>query len=228
MKRNTLENLDYRKVLVAPSILSADFARLGEEIRAVDTAGADIIHVDIMDAHFVPNLTIGPPVVKCVRPASRLPFDVHLMLTNPRQYVRAFADAGADHITFHIECGDGIDETIDEIRRHSCSVGLSLKPGTAASSILPYLSKIDLVLVMTVEPGFGGQSFMSGMMPKVTEFRKAIDKIGLPIHLEVDGGVGPDTAGIVTKAGANILVAGTSVFKNPVGCREAIKMLRNA
>ncbi len=228
MSRNPLSNLDSKKILVAPSILAANFADLGNEIARVEKAGADIIHVDIMDGHFVPNLTIGPPVVQAIRKTSKLPFDVHLMLSNPKMFVKPFADAGADHITIHVECSDNIEDTIREIRSFGCSAGLSLKPKTPAEELIPYLDKIDLVLVMTVEPGFGGQSFMADMMQKTRAIRNAIRKLGKNIHLEVDGGVDGRTVFTVAEAGANMIVAGTSVFRAPEGAAEAIRKLKTA
>ncbi|HCE44661.1 MAG TPA: ribulose-phosphate 3-epimerase [Lentisphaeria bacterium] len=228
MTRNPVTNLDSRKILIAPSILAANFAELGNEIARVEKAGADLIHVDIMDGHFVPNLTIGPPVVQALRNITKLPFDVHLMLTNPKSFVKPFADAGADSITFHVECSDNIEDTIREIRSFGCSAGLSLKPKTPADKLIPYLDKIDLVLVMTVEPGFGGQSFMSDMMPKTRAIRDAIIKLDRKIHLEVDGGIDGKSIFVVAEAGANMIVAGTSVFRAPEGAAEAIRKLKSA
>ncbi|MFZ2655309.1 MAG: ribulose-phosphate 3-epimerase [Victivallales bacterium] len=228
MTRNPVTNLDTSKILIAPSILAANFAELGNEIIRVEKAGADLIHVDIMDGHFVPNLTIGPPVVQALRKITKLPFDVHLMLTNPKSFVKSFADAGADSITFHVECSDNIEDTIREIRSFGCSAGLSLKPKTPAEKIIPYLDKIDLVLVMTVEPGFGGQSFMADMMPKTRTIRDAITKLNKKIHLEVDGGIDGKSIFTVAEAGANMIVAGTSVFRAPEGAAEAIKKLKSA
>ena len=228
MTRNPVTNLDTSKILIAPSILAANFAELGNEIIRVEKAGADLIHVDIMDGHFVPNLTIGPPVVQALRKITKLPFDVHLMLTNPKSFVKSFADAGADSITFHVECSDNIEDTIREIRSFGCSAGLSLKPKTPAEKIIPYLDKIDLVLVMTVEPGFGGQSFMADMMPKTRTIRDAIIRLNKKIHLEVDGGIDGKSIFTVAEAGANMIVAGTSVFRAPEGAAEAIKRLKSA
>lgn len=228
MQKHPITELDHRKLLAAPSILAADFAKLGDEIKRVEDAGADLIHIDIMDAHFVPNLTIGPSVVKSIRKITSLPFDVHLMLTNPLPFVKPFAEAGADNITFHIECNNDIEETIAAIRNEGCSVGLSLRPKTQAETIIPYLEKIDLVLVMTVEPGFGGQSFMADMMPKVKKFREAINKTTRPVHLEVDGGIDSNSVYTVAKTGANMMVAGTYIFRHPEGADIAIKKLRVA
>ncbi len=228
MERQPLTDRDHHRLLVAPSLLAADFARLGEEIRRVEAAGADILHVDVMDGHFVPNLTIGPPVVEKLRPVSRLPFDVHLMLTNPRSFVAPFAAAGADNITVHVECGDDVGATLGEIRAAGCSAGLCLRPGTPPETLLPWLERIDLILVMTVEPGFGGQSFMAEMMPKVFWLRRAITAGGHRIHLEVDGGIDARTVGVAATAGANLMVAGTAVFRHPAGAEAAIAGLHAA
>ncbi len=212
-KPTPLTRLPRGRVLIAPSLLAADFSRTGEEVRRVEQAGADILHVDIMDGHFVPNLSMGPPVVRALRPTTALPFDVHLMLTHPGRYVEAFVEAGADHITAHVEMEEDVREVLARIHAAGCSAGLSLKPGTPAEAIRPYLDSIDLVLVMTVEPGFGGQSFMADMVPKIETFRRWIDAGTHPVHLEVDGGINPETAAIAVRAGARILVAGTSIFR---------------
>lgn len=221
-----LRRLSTGKTLIAPSILASDFARLGEEIGRLKAARADIVHVDIMDAHFVPNLSIGPPVVKAARPCTDLPFDVHLMMTDPADYVAPFIAAGANHITFHTEANSPVRETIDAIHARGCSAGLCLKPATPPEAVRPYLPVIDLVLVMTVEPGFGGQSFMADMMPKVRTIRRWIEAGGHAVHLEVDGGINADTAVAARQAGANVLVAGTSVFRAAAGAAAAIAALR--
>jgi len=226
--RRPLSGLDYRRLLVAPSLLAADFARLGEEIRRVADAGADVLHLDIMDGHFVPNLTIGPPVIDKLRPMTNLPFDVHLMLTNPRSFVGPFAAAGADHLTIHVECADDLAATFSEIRRAGGSAGISLRPATPAAAVIPWLPQVDLVLVMTVEPGFGGQSFMPDQLPKIRELRRAIAACGRPVHLEVDGGIAAGTVSRVAAAGANLMVAGTAVFRHPDGAARAIAQLREA
>jgi ribulose-phosphate 3-epimerase len=221
-----LTSLDNNKILIAPSILAANFAELGKEIKSVEDAGADIIHVDVMDGHFVPNISLGPPVIKSIRKETELPFDVHLMISDPLKYIKPFADAGSDNITFHLEASGDPNEIISEIRNAGCSVGICLKPNTSADLILPLLEKIDLVLVMTVEPGFGGQSFMADMMPKVKEIREKIESDNLPVHLEVDGGIDENTVKTAVEAGANMLVAGTSVFRHPKGLKYAIDALR--
>jgi ribulose-phosphate 3-epimerase len=227
-KRSPLTGLDCRRTLIAPSILAADFAALGADVQAVEAAGADLVHVDVMDGHFVPNLSLGPGIVKAIRPYSSLPFDVHLMLSQPYRYVDSFVEAGADHITVHVESEGAVACTLEQIRSHGCSTGLSLRPGTPAASLAPYLDLLDLILVMTVEPGFGGQSFMADQVQKIAEIRSLIDQCGRPIHLEVDGGIAKDTAPKVLKAGANMLVAGSAVFKHKGKLAEAIADLRTA
>ena len=227
MKRSILK-LDNNKRLIAPSILAANFAKLGEEITRIEEAGADIIHIDVMDGHFVPNISMGPPVIKSIRKTTNLPFDVHLMISNPIDYIASFADAGSDLITFHIEANGDPLETIRKIRKAGCEVGISLKPKTSVSLILPFLDKVDLVLVMSVEPGFGGQSFMEEMMPKVCEIRKAINANNLPVHLEIDGGIDENTVKTAAEAGANMMVAGTSVLRHPKGAKFAIEKLKDS
>jgi ribulose-phosphate 3-epimerase len=199
--------------LISPSILSADFARLGEEVRAIDAAGADWIHVDVMDGHFVPNITIGPMVVKALRGYTQKPFDVHLMITPVDPYLEAFAEAGADIITFHPEAGPHAHRTVQAIRALGKKAGVSLNPATPAKMLDYLYEEIDLVLVMSVNPGFGGQSFISSQLRKIEAIRKAIDKTGRQIHLEVDGGVDPVTARQCVDAGADVLVAGSATFK---------------
>ncbi|MEJ8573269.1 ribulose-phosphate 3-epimerase [Microbaculum marinum] len=197
--------------LVAPSILSADFARLGEEIAAVVAAGADWIHVDVMDGHFVPNITIGPLVVQAIRPTTDRPLDVHLMIAPVDVYLQAFSDAGADIITIHAEAGPHLDRSLRAIRDLGKKAGVSLTPSTPESAIRYVLDAVDLVLVMTVNPGFGGQSFLPSMLPKIRAIREMIGD--RDIRLEVDGGVSPDTARDVVAAGADVLVAGSAVFR---------------
>lgn len=196
------------KVLIAPSILSADFARLGEEVRNVEEGGCDVIHVDVMDGHFVPNLTIGPPVVKSLRKVTRLPLDVHLMIDEPLQYVEDFRKAGADWITIHVEACKDVAGTLDKIASLGAKPGITLRPGTPFSAIEPYLKKAQLVLVMTVEPGFGGQSFMPDQLEKARQLKKS----GFNGIISVDGGVNAQTAAQCIDAGAGLLVAGTAVF----------------
>ena len=211
-------------MLIAPSLLSCDFSKMGEEIARMDKAGADWMHLDVMDGHFVPNLTFGAPIIKWVRPFSDKPFDVHLMISDPLRYIDDFADAGADIITFHIESDSDIDKTIDKIKSRGIKAGLVLKPKTPAEAVVPYLDRLDLVLVMTVEPGFGGQSFMADMMPKVEAIKAEINRRGLNVLIEADGGIGDATIAEVARAGVDVSVAGTAVFKaeNP---SQAIKRL---
>ncbi len=214
-------------VRIAPSILSADFARLGEEIRAIAQAGADYIHVDVMDGHFVPNITIGPAVVKALRPATDLPFDVHLMIAPVDPYVAAFADAGADIITAHAEAGPHLHRTLQLIRAEGARAGVSLNPATPADAIAGVLDLVDLVLLMTVNPGFGGQSFIVSQLDKIRAVRAMIDATGRTIDLEVDGGINAETAKLAVAAGADVLVAGTATFSGgPQAYAENIRGLR--
>ena len=202
-----------RKIKVAPSILSADFSRLGEEIKAVEAAGADIIHVDVMDGHFVPNITIGPLIVEAARKSTNLPLDVHLMITNPELYIADFAKAGADYITVHVETAFHLNRLIQLIREHKgVKAAVSLNPATPLSSLDYILPELDMALIMSVNPGFGGQSFIPSAMDKIRRLRKRIDELGLTVELEVDGGVKPGNAAELAEAGADILVAGSAVF----------------
>lgn len=211
-------NKDLRKfsngdILISPSLLAADFCQLGSQISDVAAAGAELLHLDVMDGKMVPNISFGVPVIESLRGRSELLFDVHLMIDRPLFYAEKFVKAGADHLTFHIESSDDPAETIKEIHRLGVTAGMSLKPGTPAEALFPYLDDLELILVMTVEPGFGGQSFMADMMPKVSQIRKYIDERGLDCELEVDGGVNSETGKTCIAAGANVLVAGSAYFK---------------
>ena len=200
---------------IAPSILSADFSRLGEEIKAVEKAGADLIHVDIMDGHYVPNLTIGPGVVSSLRKTTALPFDVHLMIEDPDRYIDAFADAGSNILTVHAEAVVHLHRTVHYIKGKGIRAGVSLNPSTPLSCIEEILPDIDLLLIMTVNPGFGGQKFIAGMLPKIRKARQLAQSRGLGLAIEVDGGVTPDNIGTLAEAGADIFVAGAAIFGSP-------------
>ena len=215
-------------IKLAPSILSADFARLGEQIDEVARAGADYIHVDVMDGHFVPNITIGAPVVASIRPITSLPLDVHLMIEHPKRYISEFAHAGADIITVHVEACPHLHKTIRLIKELGARAGVSLNPATPLGAVEEFLPHVDLVLIMSVNPGFGGQSFIPETLPRIASMRKMLDDGGLSAELEVDGGITADNAPEIVKAGATVLVAGNSVFKAKEGISRAIRRLREA
>ncbi|MBR5977261.1 MAG: ribulose-phosphate 3-epimerase [Clostridia bacterium] len=213
-------------IIIAPSLLSCDFAKMGEEVKRMEDAGADWMHIDVMDGHFVPNITIGAPVVKSLKKVMNSVADVHLMISDPLKYAEDFAAAGADYITFHVESDSDPVETINRIRELGCRPSISVKPMTPAEVIFPYLGLVDMVLVMTVEPGFGGQSFMADMMPKVKAIREECERRGLhDMIIEVDGGIDTNTVSVAAKAGANAFVSGSAVFKAP-DAEEIIKELK--
>ncbi|MDR2932092.1 MAG: ribulose-phosphate 3-epimerase [Oscillospiraceae bacterium] len=199
-------------IKISPSVLACDFSRLGEEVRAMEKAGADMIHLDIMDGHFVPNISFGPPVVASLRRVSDMFFDTHLMLTHPLSYIDGFAAAGSNRITFHLESENDAGAVIDRIEVNGAEPGIVIKPATPAQAVFPYLHRVKMVLVMTVEPGFGGQRFMADMCPKIAALRDEVTKRGLDVDIEVDGGIDAGTAVVAAKAGANVLVAGSSLF----------------
>ena len=214
-----------QNIKISPSILSADFSILGDEIKNLEKAGADLIHVDVMDGHFVPNITMGPPIIKAIRKCTKLPFDVHLMISPVEKYIKAFADAGSDIITLHPEATDNLKRAIQTVKSRGKKAGVSLNPKTPISALMDVINDIDLILIMSVNPGFAGQSFMSEVLPKVSELRKMINDKKLKIDIEIDGGINFETAPLAVKAGANILVSGTTIFSGSL--KDNIQKLRN-
>ncbi len=214
-----------QNIKISPSILSADFSILGDEIKSLEQAGADLIHIDVMDGHFVPNITMGPPIIKMVRKCTKLPFDVHLMISPVEKYIKAFADAGSDIITIHPEATDNLKRAVSSIKSLGKKAGVSLNPKTPISALMDVINDIDLILIMSVNPGFAGQSFMGEVLPKVTELRKMINDKKLKIDIEIDGGINFETAPLAVKAGANILVSGTTIFSGSL--KDNIQKLRN-
>jgi len=210
---------------LAPSILSADFSRLGDEIKAVEEAGADYIHIDVMDGHFVPNITIGPLVVEAIKNVTKLPLDVHLMISNPDKYIKDFIKAGSNILSVHAETCPHLQRTINHIRELGIKPAVVLNPSTSLSTLEYILEEVDMVLLMTVNPGFGGQKFISSMIPKIKKLRKLIDEKHLPVELEVDGGINLDNISKVVKAGADVIVAGSAVFKSK-DCKETVMQLK--
>ena len=215
-----------KQIKISPSILSCDFSEIGSEIEKLNNSGADLIHIDVMDGHFVPNLTFGPPIISKIRKCSKLPFDVHLMISPVEKYIQDYANAGADIITFHPEATDNIQRTINVIKSCKKKVGISLNPETPSTVIENYLKEIDLILIMSVNPGFAGQKFMPEVLEKVKFFRSKIENDNLNIDIEIDGGIDFETAPLAIKAGANILVSGTTIFKGKNNISENIKNLR--
>ena len=216
-----------KKIQISPSILSADFSRLGKDIKRLENGGADLIHVDVMDGHFVPNLTIGPPVIQALRKYTKLPFDVHLMISPVHKYIKSYAQAGADIITIHPEATNNLSKSIKEIKRFKKKVGISLNPNSSINLVTKYLDKIDLVLIMSVYPGFGGQKFMPKVLNKIKKLKKLKEKYNFKFDIEVDGGINFSNSKSVIMAGANILVSGTTIFKENSGnLKKNIKILK--
>ena len=213
-------------IKISPSILSCDYSKMGEEFKRMEECGADWLHIDVMDGHFVPNITLGAPIVKCMRKCSSLVFDVHLMISDPKKYIPDFVKAGADIITFHIESDSPTEETIDLIRSLGCKAALSVKPKTPVEVVFPFLEKLSMVLVMTVEPGFGGQSFMADMLDKVKVLRAECERRGLDTDIQVDGGINEQNAGLAVQSGANVRVAGSAVFGSK-DAKATIASLKN-
>ena len=214
-----------QNIKISPSILSADFSILGDEIKSLEKAGADLIHIDVMDGHFVPNITMGPPIIKQIRKCTKLPFDVHLMISPVEKYIKAFADAGSDIITLHPEATDNLKRAVQTVKSFGKKAGVSLNPKTPISALMDVINDIDLILIMSVNPGFAGQNFMGEVLPKVTELRKMINDKKLKIDIEIDGGINFETAPLAVKAGANILVSGTTIFSGSL--KDNIQKLRN-
>ena len=218
-----------KKIKISPSILSADFSQLGNEIKRLEEGGADMIHVDVMDGHFVPNLTMGPPIIKALRKYTNLPFDVHLMISPVHKYIQDYADAGADIITIHPEATDNLKESIDHIKKLNKKVGVSLNPKTEISSVTDFLNDIDLILIMSVNPGFGGQKFMPEVLDKIKKLKIIKDQKNFSFDIEIDGGINFDNNKLAIEAGANILVSGTTIFKNNNGnIKKNIELLKSS
>jgi ribulose-phosphate 3-epimerase len=218
----------FENILIAPSILSADFARLGDQVNAAEAAGANWIHIDVMDGRFVPNITMGPLVVRALRPITDLPLDVHLMIVEPERYIEAFAEAGADSISVHLEASPNLHRTLQQIHDAGCKAGVAINPHNPASMLKEVIPMLDIVNVMTVNPGFGGQSFITRMTSKIAELRAMAGDAHRDIHIEVDGGINPDTAPAAVQAGASILIAGSAIFSHDDGIKAGIQSLKQS